>query len=186
MEILPRCLCWWHVLCHCIALIHILKLYLGMQARPMNLLWIVYMWRASGSANYRATVSCWHLLWYWKGYQPVQPINNMVMTSEPWVGHVVAQRYQALMNRAILLLGHYIYGAGMWLILRQCAPRGKSHTGPGTSCGVLGPPAGAATVAGICWDYGGVLHCIWTPFGPLHPNCDLLSESGCHGGVCCF
>ena len=33
-----------------------------------------------GSANYRATVSSWHLLWYWKGYQPVSPINNMVMT----------------------------------------------------------------------------------------------------------
>ena len=82
MEILPRYLCWWHVLCHCIAEIHILKLYRGMQARPMNL-WLFHSYICGGtlgSANYRATVSSWHLLWYWKGYQPVQPINNMVMT----------------------------------------------------------------------------------------------------------
>ena len=58
-----------------------------------------------------------------------------------------------------------IYGAGMGLILRQCALCGKSHDGLGTSCGVLGPPAGAATMSGICRVYGGVLHCIWTPFG---------------------
>ena len=72
-------------------------------------------------------------------------------------------------NLAILLLGHYIYGAGMWLILRQCALCGKSHDGLITSLGGIGPPAGAATISGICWVYGGVLHCIWTLFGPCNP-----------------
>ena len=77
-----------------------------------------------------------------------------------------------------------IYGAGMRLILRQCALCGKSHNGLGTSYGVIGPPAGAATMSGICWVDGGVLHCIWTPFGLCNPFGDLLSESGCLGGVC--
>ena len=61
-----------------------------------------------------------------------------------------------------------IYGAGMWLILRQCALCGKSHDGLVHSLGGIGPPAGAATISGICWVYGGVLHCIWTPFGPCN------------------
>ena len=77
-----------------------------------------------------------------------------------------------------------IYGAGMWLILRQCALCGKSHDGLITSLGGIGPPAGAATISGICWVYGGVLHCIWTPFGLCNLLMDLFSESGCLGGVC--
>ena len=69
-----------------------------------------------------------------------------------------------------------IYGAGMGLILRQCALCGKSHDGLGTSCGVLGPPAGAATMSGICWVDGGVLHCIWTPFGPCNLTVTCLAS----------
>ena len=149
-----------------------------------------------GSASCRATVSRWHLLWYWKGYQPVSPINNMVMTfaggqsccdtKVPSAATVRGQNKNCMYHGST---GTYvtwstIYGAGMWLILRQCALCGKSHDGLGTSLGGLGPPAGAATISGICWVYGGVLHCIWTPFGLLHPYCDLLSESGCLGGVC--
>ena len=76
----------------------------------------------------------------------------------------------------ILLLGHYIYGAGMWLILRQCALCGKSHDGLITSLGGIGPPAGAATISGICWDHGGVLHCIWTPFGPCNLTVTCLAS----------
>ena len=80
-----------------------------------------------------------------------------------------------------------IYGAGMGLILRQCALCGKSHDGLSTSWGCLAHQPGQL----LCPAIAGFMPTLWW-CTPLHldtlrsvqPFCDLLSGSGCLGGVC--